>query len=1728
MANNEKSAATEQVDTAITDQAVAEGGAYEVLRKRLSDQGSQLKVAAEALNAERLAAFGSSELKVIGRLRVRTEHNCVPRDLVQVGECLLFGYNVFLGLKKETQVDDVFALYKLVEGTEGFDVEPQALKGSFLDQASFVADFKELYAYYKNTRLLQLVRKDEWLLASFQIGDRISDVRVFRWSVSADGQTIRYVDNRGERDIALPPNYDFEWTRCGREHAVEGRHPHLNILDTVFVETVGGDLTVKIENNTNDGLGIYREPVDDQTQSLDDAKVDFAKVGSLILLRILPYRETQSRYLAYNTLTREVRRIDAIGQACVQLPEDHGIVFPGGYLLQNGEYRQFEQSMAGMRFKRMIRSPNGEDVLYIFYEPEDGRFALFTYNLIERKLQPPLFGHGYARYDDGRIVLFSMQGSEATRVHPMQIWQTAFCSDEFAAQQPAKQGFAGRIGNAELVRGVSNLLNLCREIEAEKVSQARYERLIADARKLFDLHHWLAESHCEQAAAVVRSIAQCSELVIDEFVKVEAIRASAERALAEARTLQSQLKRECLPERCEAIADFVTALNRLSRQRGHLLSIRELRYMDVAAIDAMGGDLQAWHDELSRSTAAFLDRPEALADLAAQLDAQEKQLGMAENAAKLRELVEALKQSAADLDLLSQLLAGLPVDDAEQRTRIVEAISALYARLNQIRARAEAKRKQLGSAEAVAQFGAQFHLFSQSVSAALADARDPEACDDALARVLVQLEGLEGQFGEHEQFLQDILAKREEVLEAFESHKQTLLDERQRRAQGLHDAAVRIIDGLPRRTEKFSGADELNSFFAGDALILKLRDLVERLRGFKDSVKADDIEARLKACRDQAARRLRDASELFEDGGNLIRLGRHRFSVNRQELDLTLIPRGERLCLHLTGTDFFQPIQADQLDSMRPFWEASLPSESAELSRAEYLAGAFLEAAERGEEGLDAGLLIPGKDQASALEQALRKFAAARYREGYEKGLHDHDAARILAAWAPLRQTAGLLRFAPGARALAMHAWKALREGIGKRWPERARAAARLRAQFDDRAACEQWVKEIATDLLAPAEALDFAKDQARQAAAYLFEVLAEPHPQFAFSRPAHDLRDALQRALANDDGWRNLLQSAAELQDLPRLQRELILHALNALLRRQPKAGEPRYVDEAAALILLADHLPNRFSEADLSVEVQGLLSAHQRIQEGRLPIAVDDLDARLAHHRQHYLPQLQRFQSIRHAELETARERMRLGEFKPRPLTSFVRNRLIDQVYLPLIGDNLAKQMGSVGEGKRSDLMGLLMLISPPGYGKTTLMEYTAHQLGLIFMKINGPSLGHEVRSLDPAQAPDANARQELEKLNLALEMGNNVMLYVDDIQHTHPEFLQKFISLCDATRRIEGVYGGRTKTYDMRGKKFCVVMAGNPYTESGDLFRIPDMLANRADVYNLGDVLGGMQEAFLLSYIENSLTSSPVLAPLATRGIEDLYKLVDKIAGKGFSASALAHSYSAAELSDMEAVLSRLMKLRDVVFKVNQQYIASAAQAEAYRTEPAFKLQGSYRNMNKLAEKVSAVMNEAELDQLVRDHYLGESQLLTHGAEENLLKLGELLGTQKAEDKTRWEQIKADFRRLKAIGGADSDTGTRVVAQLHDLVQGVNSLKASEPVEAAASPPWSHLSDLLERIVNEQTLARNFNRDAATDSAMFLSGLRNALELGFKPLVEAAKTRSEQQDVLIELLKRLTKKP
>ena len=731
--------------------------------------------------------------------------------------------------------------------------------------------------------------RDGKLLASFQIGERITDIRVFRWSISSDGSEVRYIDNRGERDIALPAPFDFEWQRATREMVVEGRFPHLNILDTLFVETIGGDLTIKVENNTEVGLGIYREEVMDKTQSLDDAQVEFACLGSLLLLKVLPYREEQWRYLVFNSLTGKVERIDAIGLACIQLPEDHGIIFPGGYYLQNGEYRTFEQSMEGMRFKRSVRSPNGEDVQYVFYHPEQGRNVLLTYNLINRQLQNPLFGHGYARLEDGRMVIFAAEGGNrpasircrsgrrrsaprSTRPANRRVAVSSGGSamPSWCAASPTSTTCAGR---SRLRQFRSSATRCC----------ARTPSACSTSTTGSAATNWTAWRRC--CAKWRRPPSWCST-----NTRRSSIRRQSAQAMVDAEERHKALLSGLLPDGWDRVQQFVDGLNGITAQRGLLLTIREYRYIDVARLDAMEAELLAAHERVAAATATFLASEQALQPLLERLQSLDGEAQKAETVAQLGEPLAALEAMAGDLDMLSSLMASLRIDDATQRTRIIESISEIYARLNQAKARAEQRRKGLGSSETVAQFGAQFKLFGQGITNALAQAQDPERCDEQLSRLLVQLEELESQFGDHEQFLGDILAKREELLETFEAHKQTLLDERQRKAQGLLDAARRILDSLQRRTARFTQAEELNAFFAADPLILKLRELAERLRELKDSVKADDVEARLKAARDQAVRALRDKSELFEEGGDVIRLGpRHRFSVNTQELDLTLM-----------------------------------------------------------------------------------------------------------------------------------------------------------------------------------------------------------------------------------------------------------------------------------------------------------------------------------------------------------------------------------------------------------------------------------------------------------------------------------------------------------------------------------------------------------------------------------------------------------------------------------------------------------------------------------------------------------------------------------------------------------------------------------------------------------------------------------------------------------------------
>ncbi|NRD71019.1 DNA repair ATPase [Psychrobacter okhotskensis] len=1953
-----------------TDQAVASGNAYELIKKRLTEQGSRLEQQTAKLNNARLQEFGSTQMQVIARTRIRTEYNCVAQDMVQVGDYMLFGYNVFMGLKRASNIKDVLSLYRLIDppnknvgdnnsesaadidngestaNTESatdnngsrehteqeYQLEEVDLKNTFLDQEAFVQDFNELYRYYKQTRLIQLTVKDSKLLLAFQIGERITDIRVFRFALdfsqgTPESAQIAYVDNRGERDIELPPAYDFDWIETTREQMINGKYPHMNILDTVFVETVGGDLTIKIEDNTQSGQGIYSEPVNDRTQSLTDAEIAYAKVGSLILLKILPYREDSYRYFVYNTLTETVLRLDAIGQSCVQLPEDHGIIFPGGYYLQTGEYKLFDANNVGakdLKFKRKIVSPNGEDVLFLFYDVALGVTGLFPYNLIKKQLANPIYCNGMALAENGRLVLFSDQ-SEPSRIHPMQIWHTPYASPEYVSELPESTSFYGKIGNKELVRGISDLYSITRLINNQSVSQKLYEELADNTSRLFDSYYWLSEPELSEVASSIKEVTATAELVIDEFAKVQSIQKQTQTALADADTQQNEILRQIRVTTFESASDYVDQLSALRRQKGRLVSLEDLRYLDSDKLEALQTQLATAESELAEKTVLFLSGEEALSSYEGILIDVSERLHTAETNAELKPVLEKIDETTQGLDLLTELLGTLDVADATVRTQIIDDISTIYASLNQSKAKLNHKRKNLGSAEAVAQFGAQFKLFGQSIANALSIANTPEKSDEQMAKLLVQLEELESQFadpesGSGDQFLADIISKREEIYETFENHKQQLLDARNRKAQNLGDGALRMLESIKKRTQStgvtgFKEEETLNTYFAADGLVQKVRNIAKELQAMGFSVKADDIDARLKAIQIESYKSLKDKSDLFEDGGQIIKLGKHRFSVNTQPLDLTLLSRqqsdGKRvLNLHLTGTDYYEVLNNAELNALRPYWDMNIASESDKVYRAEYLAYSIIESAKNSQDGLtetrlyqayDATIItldINGDiDNDSPLSKLVKAYATPRYQLGYDKGIHDHDATLLLMQILPTLREAGLLIYTPQVRALAqLFYWQLnlvqalgldalrqfgydnwLNESVLTRasnWTDRAATAEQLRRALGSDTAKSLLVEDMSQimhqfvtahnddsigvnkgssvdngaskqsksglDSKLGSENSDihnaniFKPSYVQLASEYLVSVIGQASISdsgvdakidWQTSQQAQQLCEQLSQTLNSASGstqnttsFEQLQSSISKLGFQPKSAYELLatwFHVLldktygdtesaNVLandaneegaalteeqlaesqekeaLRKQQLESGRHYVPEAIAVLLTqlndtqrealvqrlidsgisfdksATGTPSTLSfsattsltslnnplnqvqsferstgKVSLEIQINNLLGEHTRIHQQTLTFAVDDFLNRLHHHDTQVIPAYRRYLAMRSEILHDSKETLRLDEFMPRPLSSFVRNRLINESYLPLIGDNLAKQMGTVGEDKRTDLMGILMMISPPGYGKTTLMEYVANRLGLIFMKINCPSLGHDVTSLDPEKAPNATAREELNKINLAFEMGNNVMLYLDDIQHTHAEFLQKFISLGDGTRRIDGVWQGKTKTYDMRGKKFCVVMAGNPYTESGEAFKVPDMLANRADIYNLGDIMSGMEEVFALSYIENSLTSNTVLAPLANRDLADVHRLIkmaktDNANLAQAQSSELTYPYSTSEVNEIIAILRHMFRVQEVILDVNQAYIASASQDDKYRVEPIFKLQGSYRNMNKMTEKLSAVMNENELNQLIDDHYLGESQLLTQGAESNLLKLGEMRGVLTDAEKERWAQIKADFLRNKAMGGEDGDTGARIVAQLVDLASGFNTISSQFETYLTKNDP-EQIARLREAgqqaQLNAQLEAQKILADSVINNAKVVSdSIDHSFEKSVSQLVQIYKHNHNTEKAEGEYLK------
>ncbi|MCI3939033.1 DNA repair ATPase [Chryseobacterium aahli] len=1590
-------------------------GTYEIIQNRLNEQKSDLIQRLQKLNENRKEIFGGVDFSLIANERISTEHNCIAKDIFSLKNTLIFGSNAHLGLQTEISITDVFSVYKI--NSKRF--EPQ--DASLIEDEIFIEEFKNLYKYYRNTFFARFHFTENYLYMVFQLSESTSDIKAFKWLIKED--QLVYVDSRSASEVTYPAQHGFAWTKATRDMQRSGKFPHVSLADKVFVESIGGDITIKIEDNTDTGKGIYSEDVIHKDQNLDDAEIHFCDLDNLVLFKIKPYQETE-RYFIYNHKEKIVSRVDTLKHSAVLLPENQGVLFSNGYALQTGGLKVISQDSNRLHYLKTISEPNGENFMCVFYDDKTNNYQLISYNIITQSIETPIRCSGYSILNDGKLI-YLRESVETTKHHLAQIWQTPY-SRELQPNTEKSDTLLYKIGNKDIVRVMAESQELITLLNKEDSYSGLYDDIVKLSTTILDAYYFLGDNEVQNLDKPLKEIRKIAHSAINEYEKVIEQKKSTGEAVEKIKVSCGKILDDTKRINYSQLTEYIDMLSQIRALRGEITGARDLKYVDAKILDTLDESLSVRSGELSSACVNFLLQENSLSPYETRAQSISENIINLQKAIDAKTIEEDINNLSGQLELLVNIVNNLKIEDTSQSTQIIENISVIFARLNQERLELSKRKREISGKELSADFQAQMTLFDQSVINFLELSQTPEKCDEYLTKLSIQLEEMETKFIDFDEFIQKIGEKREEAYGHFQNKRVQLTESRNKRTQNLYDSAKRILQSAKTKTESFDAENEINGYFATDLMVEKVRDISRQLMEMEDSAKAEEIQTLLKTSQQEAVRKFKDKKEIYADGDNVIALGDYKFAVNRQKLDLTLVLRNAQYYYHLTGTGFYEPLNFETISDYKEVWNQEYISENSNVKRFEYLAWNIF-----------------SQNRNINTEQqnrnAIQQFMTEHFGEGLVKGIHDEDALTIVSKLQQMHNELGLMQFTPSERALAQLFWCFLNQERKEYYQKQFEAANLISKSFVTDEGFQYLNEELSNEIKSFTQNNHlFAEVNDFNAAIYLKR---ENKSAFVVSEKAALLYDSFLKNLKEKGKDLEFIDQLNSLKNYPSACFSIAESALNAFLFNSELNFEDDIKKETAVFFVTQQFNAENILHVTYEAVLKGLKSLEKDL-DYRLDYY--EFNYRLSNFNEVVVPKYKQLQELKAKWVNDKKKSLKIDTFKSQVLSSFVRNKLISDVYFPLIGANLAKQLGTVGNDKRTDRMGMLLLVSPPGYGKTTLMEYMADRMGLVFMKINGPSIGHDIVSTDPNEAKNAGAKQELEKLNLALEMGDNVMLYLDDIQHCNSEFLQKFISLADGQRKIEGIYNGESKTYDLRSKRFCLVMAGNPYTESGEKFKIPDMLANRSDTYNLGEISGSKTELFDLSIIENALMSNDYLTRLTNQGMENLYSLYNSIQTNSPNVD-LTGNFSSNEISDFRKVLENTLKVRDVVLKVNKQYIASAAMSDDYRNEPSFKLQGSYRNMNKLISQIQPILKEEEVTQIVLNHYQNESQTLTTGAESNMLKLKELMNLISDDEKNRWDEIKKTFVKNKMIKGlGENDRMTQIVALLARFSEGLDGIK------------------------------------------------------------------------------------
>lgn len=451
--------------------------------------------------------------------------------------------------------------------------------------------------------------------------------------------------------------------------------------------------------------------MEDLDQTLDDAEIYYTELDQLILLKTKPYKENEYRYFIFNNKLKTVIRIDSIKDSCILLPGNHGLIFPNGYYLQTGEYKVFDVESDQSIFDERISSINGEDYQYIFYSVDTGLYLMYSYNIIEQKIDTPIVCSGYSHFNNGEMIVVKHE-SEPRKNHMMQVWQTPYVGKNYV-NAGTRDSVIFNIGNKDIVNAMADCKGIYKLIEKKDGYQSIYVDIVKECERITDSYCWLDKEETFNLRDILLSIKESASSAVGEFEKVLRIKSATKKQIEQASKTTEELLSKLKYGTFETIHEYVNVLAEIRNLRGQIACLRELRYIDLNLVSSLDQEVKGKNDEFSEKCVEFLLAPEGLKPYGDRVQELQNAVDAVTKSMEGKELGKQMIQTSSDLELLIDIISNFKIEDPTMTTEIIEKISALFSLLNNGKARLTNRLSDLTKNEMKIQFFSQIKLLSQ-------------------------------------------------------------------------------------------------------------------------------------------------------------------------------------------------------------------------------------------------------------------------------------------------------------------------------------------------------------------------------------------------------------------------------------------------------------------------------------------------------------------------------------------------------------------------------------------------------------------------------------------------------------------------------------------------------------------------------------------------------------------------------------------------------------------------------------------------------------------------------------------------------------------------------------------------------------------------------------------------------------------------------------------------------